>query len=106
MSTVSKLLKFQCLNNGFYFLELKSNWLNRNDSLNMEHFYDDDLHLIRKGNKLSAKEIINFYYHSKYTVAYSKTLYTDITSLSFNYADFPSLSSKSFTVNSFNYLNS
>ena len=35
------------LNTGFYFLEFKSNCLNNDDSLRMEFFYDDDLHLIR-----------------------------------------------------------
>ena len=50
--TVSKLLKFHYLNNGFHFLEFKSNWLNKDDSLNMELFYDDDLHVIQKGNEL------------------------------------------------------
>ena len=106
INTVNKLLKFQCLNNGFHFLEFKSNWLNNDDSLNMELFYDDDLHLIRKGNELLAKEIINFYYHSKYTVAYSKPSYRDITSFSFNYADFPPPSSKISAVNYFNSLQS
>ena len=99
-------MKFQCLSNGFHFLEFKSNWLNNDDSLNTELFYDDDLHLIWKGNELLAKEIINFYYHSKYTVAYSKPSHRDITSFSFNYTDFPPLSSKSSTVNSFNSLQS
>ena len=28
INTVNKLLKLQCLNNGFYFLQFKSNWLN------------------------------------------------------------------------------
>ena len=106
INTVNKLLKFQCLNNGFHFLEFKSNWLNNDDSLNIELFYDDDLHLIWKDNELLVKEIINFYYHSKYTVAYSKPSYRNITSFSFNYADFPPLSSKSSTVNSFNSLQS
>ena len=55
INAVNKLLKFQCLNNGFYFLEFKSNWLNNDDSLNMELFYDDSLHLIRKGNELLEK---------------------------------------------------
>ena len=87
-------------------MEFKSNWLNNDDSLNIELFYDDDLHLIRKGNELLAKEIINFYYHSKYTVAYSKPSYRDITSFSFNYTDFPPLSFKSSTANSFNSLQS
>ena len=100
------MLKFQCLNNGFYFLEFKSNWSNNDDSLNMEFFYDDYLHLIRKGNELLAKEIIDFFDHSKYTVAYSKPSYRDITSFSYNFADFPPLSSQSSTVNSFNSLQS
>ena len=106
INTVNKLLKFQCLNNSFHFLEFKSNWLNNSDSLKMEFFYDYDLHLTRKGNELLVKEIVNFYYHSKYTVAYSKPSYRDITSFSFNYADFPPLSSKSSAVNSFNFLQS
>ena len=73
INTVNKLLKFQCLNNGFYFLlEFKSNWLNSDDSLDMELFYDDYLHLIRKDNELLTKEIIDFFDHSKYMVAYSK----------------------------------
>ena len=87
-------------------MEFKSNWLNNGDSLNMELFYDDDLHLLRKSNESFAKEIINFYYHSKYRVAYSKPSYRDITSFSFNYSDFPPLFSKSSTVNSFNSLQS
>ena len=106
INTVNKLLKFQCLNNGFYFLEFKSNWLNNDDFLNMELFYDDYLHLIRKGNELLAKEIIDFFDHSKYTVAYSKPSYRNITSFSYNFTDFPPLSSQSSTVNSFNSLQS
>ena len=84
-------------------MEFKSNWLNNDDSLSMELFYDDDLHFIRKGNELLAKRFIN---HSKYTMAYSKPSYRDITSFSFNYTDFPPLSSKSCVVNSFNSLQS
>ena len=72
----------------------------------MELFYHDDLHLMWKGKEFLAKAIINFYYHSKYTVAYSKPSYRDITSFSFNYADFPPLSSKSSAINSFNSLQS
>ena len=87
MNTVYKLLKLQCLNNGFHFLEFKSNWLNNDDSLNLELFYDDDLYLIRNGTELLAKEIINSDYHLKYTVAYSRSSYKDVTSFLFNYAD-------------------
>ena len=61
INTVNKLLKFQCLNNGFHFLEFKSIWLNNDDFLNMELFHDGYLHLIRKGNVLLAKEIIDFF---------------------------------------------
>ena len=78
INTVNKLLKFQCLNDGFHLLELKSNWLNNDDFLD-ELFYDDDLPLIRTDNELLAKEIINFYCHSKYKVAYAKPSYRDIT---------------------------
>ena len=89
-----------------FFLEFKSNWLNKDDSLNMELFNNDYLHLIRKGNELLTKEIIDFFDHSKYTVAYSKPSYRDITSFSYNFADFSPLSSQSSTVNSFNSLQS
>ena len=50
INTVNKLLKFQCLNNGFHFLKFKSNWSNNDHSLKIELFYNDDLHLIQKGN--------------------------------------------------------
>ena len=59
-----------------------------------------------KGNELLAKEIINFYYYSKYMVAHSKPSYKGITSFSFNYADFPFLSSKSSAFNSYHFLQS
>ena len=36
-------------------MEFKSNWLNNDDSLNMECFYVDYFHHIRKGNELLAK---------------------------------------------------
>ena len=87
-------------------MEFQSNWLNNYDTLNMELFYDDHHHLIRKGKELLAKEVINFYYHSKYLVAYSKPSYKDITSFLFSDADFPPVSSKSSTVNSFDSLQS
>ena len=87
-------------------MEFQSNWLNSYDTLNMELFYVDDLHLIRKGKELLVKGVINFYYHSKYLVAYSKPSYKDITSFLFSYADFLPLSSKSSAVNSFDSLQS
>ena len=44
--------------------------------------------VVWKNNELLAKEIMNFYCHSKNKVAFSKPSYRDITSFSFNYADF------------------
>ena len=41
INTVNKLRKFQCLNNGFDFLEFKSNCLNDDDSLHIELLYND-----------------------------------------------------------------
>ena len=67
-------MTFQCLTNGFLFWEFKSHWLDNADSLNMELFHNDELHLIRKGIELLAKEI-NFHYHLKYPAAYSKPSY-------------------------------
>ena len=62
ITTDNKLLKFQCLDNGFLVQKFKSNWLN-NDKY-------DILHLMRKVIDVLAKEIINFYYHSKYRVTF------------------------------------
>ena len=72
----------------------------------MELFYHDYLQVIRKGSELLAKEIMDFFYQSKYTVAHSKPSYRDITSFSYNFEDFLPLSSQSSTVNSFNSLHS
>ena len=69
----------------FVFL---NNWLNHDDFLNMELFCDDYLHLIRKSNELLAKEIIDVFDHSKYTVAYSKPSYRNITSFLYNFCRF------------------
>ena len=70
----------------------------------MELFYDDYLHIIRKGNELLTKEITDSFDHLKYAVAYSKPSYRSITSFSCNCTDFPPLSSQSSTVNSFNFV--
>ena len=59
INTVNKLLKFQCLNNGFHFLEFKSKWLNNDNSLNMELFYGDDLELLTKWI-IGKKKLLTF----------------------------------------------
>ena len=104
INNVNKLLKFQCLNNGFCFLEFKSTWLNNDNSLNMELFFDDYLHLIRKANELLAKEIIDFF-KIKNTRWLIQTLHIGTLLLfHINFTDFPPLSSQKPTVNSFNSL--
>ena len=37
---------------------MAKSWLNVDQSLNMDLFYEDGFHLIREGNKLLAKEKI------------------------------------------------
>ena len=59
VNTVNKLLKFQSLDTGFHFLEFKSNQLNNDDSLNMEPFYDDALHL-GKGMNYWKDKLLTF----------------------------------------------
>ena len=54
--------------------------------------------------KLFCLDLINWICF--YTMPYSKPSYRDITSFSFNYVDFPSLSCKSSAINSFNSLQS
>ena len=57
ISTVNRLLKFHCLNNGFHSLEFKSEWFNNDDFLNQEPFFDDALQLIQKDNEFFPKEV-------------------------------------------------
>ena len=85
----SPLLANCCNFNIYDMVQIGSNWLNIDDSFYFELFYDDHLHPIRKGNALLAKEIINRYYHSKYTVKCSKKdSHRETTSFSWKNGEF------------------
>ena len=45
----------------YLFLRYNKSWLNVDQSLNMDLFYEDGLHLIKEGNKFLANEIMAFY---------------------------------------------
>ena len=55
------LLEEKSSKHGLYFLKYNKSWLNVDQSLNMDLFYEDGLHLIKEGNKFLAKEIMAFY---------------------------------------------
>ena len=60
-------------------------------SLNMDLFYEDGLHLIQEGNELLGKEII-FYKELSFTVYNPPHFpYKNMASFSYNTDDFPSL---------------
>ena len=61
ISTVNRLLKFHCLNNGFHSLEFKSKWFNNDDFLNKEPFFDDALQLMKAMNFCQKKLQSNLY---------------------------------------------
>ena len=44
-----------------YFLKHSKSWLNVDQSLNIDLFYEHICYLIKKGNEISAKEIMIFY---------------------------------------------
>ena len=69
-------------------------WLNVDQSLNMDPFYEDVLHLIKEGNELLAKEIMIFYKELSSTVYNpSRISYKNMASFSYNNNDFPPLPS-------------
>ena len=99
IDTFNKLLKFQYLNNGFHYLELKSNWLSNDKTLIIELFYSNHLYLTPKQSKL-LENLLSFEIRG----GLFKSLCREINTFSFNNAKVPPLSSKSSTVNSFNCL--
>ena len=44
-----------------YFLKHSKSWLNVDQSLNIDLFYEDICYLIKEGNEISAKAIMIFY---------------------------------------------
>ena len=74
----------------------QSEWLNNDSSLNMSLFYKDGLHLIKTGNELLSKAILNYYQSLKSAVADNIVRsFKDVVSFSLNDSDFPPLRSTS-----------
>ena len=64
----NRLLEEESGKHGLYLLKHSKSWLNADQSLNMNLFYEDGLHLIKEGNDFLAKEIMNFYKELSFTV--------------------------------------
>ena len=75
-------------------MKYRKSWLNVDQSLNMNLFYEDGLHVIKEGNELLAKEIMIFYKELSFTVYNPPRIsYKNMTSFSYNTDDFPPLPS-------------
>ena len=69
-------------------------WLNLDQSLNMDLFYEDGLRLIKEGNELLANEIMAFYKELSSTVFNTLHIsHKSVASFSYNTNDFPPLPS-------------
>ena len=61
INTTNKLLEEKSGKHGLYFLKHNKSWLNVDQSLNIDLFYENGLHHVKEGNELLAKEIMPFY---------------------------------------------
>ena len=69
-------------------------WLNVDQSLNMDLFYEDGLHLIKEGNELLSKEIMIFHKELSSTVYNPPRIsYKNMASFCYNNDVVPPLSS-------------
>ena len=93
---INNLLFSECSKHSLYTFSHQREWLNSDRSLNMSLFYKDGLHLIRNGNEILAKEILNFYQSlkSKFHTNAVRS-FKDATSFSLNDSSFPPLHSTS-----------
>ena len=55
INITNKLLEEKSGKHDLYFLKHNKSWLNVDQSLNMDLFYEDGLHLIKEGNEFLAK---------------------------------------------------
>ena len=63
-------------------------WVNVDQSLNMNSFYEDGLHLIKEGNELLAKEIMIFYNELSFRIYNPPRIsYKNMASFSYNTVD-------------------
>ena len=82
-----------------YFLKHSKSWLNVDQSLNIDLFYEDIHYLIEEGNEILAKEIIIFYKELSSTIFNPPRIcYKNMTSFSYNTNDFPPLTQGSYGI--------
>ena len=63
---INYMLKEKCADTpNVYFLDHERDWLWDDDRINANFFYQDDLHLVAKGNYKFSKEICSFICHVK-----------------------------------------
>ena len=94
INITNRLLEEESGKHELYFLKHSKSWLNVDRSLNINLFYENDLHLIKEGNELLAKGIKIFYKELSFSVYNpSHISYKNIASFSYNTDDFPSLPS-------------
>ena len=61
IAIINSILEEKSSAHNLHFLKHCQTWLQSDNALNMNLFYQDHLHLIKEGNELLAKEIIGFY---------------------------------------------
>ena len=94
INIINKLLEEKSGKHVLYILKHNKSWLNVDQSLNMDLFYEEGLHLMKKGNEPLAKEIMVFYKKLSSTVYNTPHIsYKNMASFSYNTDEFPTLQS-------------
>ena len=84
-----------------YFLKHNKSWLNVDQSLNIDLFYEDIRYLVKEGNEILAKEIMIFYKELSSTIFNPPRIcYKNTTSFSYNINDFLPLTSNEYSCQS------
>ena len=60
INIINSLLKSECPKYKLYTYNPKLEWFNADGSLNESLFYCDNLHLVKEGDEVLAKEIVAF----------------------------------------------
>ena len=96
INIINTLLLSECSKHNLHSFNYQHEWLNIDNSLNMSLFYKDELHLIKDGNELLAKEILRFYQQLQSKVSINPIRsFKDVTLFSLKESDFPPLQSSS-----------
>ena len=105
INKINDILKYDCHKNGFVFIVQDHVWILSNGPYDCFPFYEDSLHLVKKGNVKLAKSIVSTVTAQNNLINFSfknrNTLYNDvpkqsvpaIISFSFMEDDFPPLTS-------------